>query len=226
MYDVTGFSLAHPWLARGWSSTVGTSDIHLEHKDFGGKDPSHLYTQYVIWGLNHLMLSMYLSGQYCQSIAVLKWRGAQVGAIYVAKRAALGLNQNIQNQTDILQTDRLPERGSVGDDEDVEVSIMYQGSTPIDRQLIYLTATKAMGEAAEIGLNRPVQSLFTQGIRQVSWKLVSGTKAFTGVLKPSHSRIAVIKTLAVMLEDHKFQKTMVWVKVDGRNTAVGGFTQG
>lgn len=74
MYDVTGFPLSHPWLSRDWTTGAGGAPegadlgFHVEPKDFGGKEPSKLSTQYFIWGLNHLLLAMYLSGQFCQTV--------------------------------------------------------------------------------------------------------------------------------------------------------------
>ena len=112
-------------------------------------------------------------------------------------------------------------------DEAIEVSLRYRESIIIDRQLIYLTGMKAMSDAAEIGLERPVAGIFTQGLRKVHWKLGSGgSQAFTGVFKPAYSRIAVIKTLAAMIEDRRYEAVDVWVKVDGRSTGVGGFNLG
>lgn len=226
MYDISGFPLQQIWLDREWPSRIGPSMMRLEHEDLGGKDPSKLSTQYIIWGLNHMVLSMYLSGRYCQTSAVLKWQGAQVGTIRITTREVLGLPSAPRNSTDVLHLAHQDKSGPVAAGEDVHVSVKYSRSSPIDRRLIFLTAIKAMGEACETGLNRPVGAMITQGIQKVSWKLVGGTQAFTGILKPGHSRIAIAKTLAMMIEEGRFQKIIVWVKVNGQNTAVGSFSQG
>ena len=74
MYDVTGFPLSHPWRSRDWTTGAGGAPeganlgFHVEPKDFGGKEPSRLSTQYLMWGLNHLLLAMNLSGQFCQTV--------------------------------------------------------------------------------------------------------------------------------------------------------------
>ena len=226
MYDITNFPLTHRWLARDWTSRAGDLGIHIEHKDFGGKDPSRLLSQYVIWGLNHLMLSIYLSKHYCQTIAVLKWRGTTVGVLFVARTASLGLTPDFisRNATDALRDAR--RKAPTITDEALEVTVRYRTSPPIDRQIIYLTGIKAMGEAAEIGLDQIVQEVFTQGLRQVYWKLSGGTPAVTGMMKPKYSRIAVIKTIAAMVGDGKFQDIDVWVNVGGQNIGVGGFYKG
>ncbi|KAL8787666.1 MAG: hypothetical protein Q9213_002097 [Squamulea squamosa] len=225
MYHVTDTSLAHPWVAGNWRSEIGPSGIHLKYQHQSGKDLSHLFTQYVIWGLNHLMLSMYLSRQFCHTSAKLIWRGDQVGTIIVTERASLGFAPDTKDQTGTAQTGHQLGSGGMTANEDVEVFVKFRGHTPIDRQLIYLTAIKAMGEAAEIGLEHHVKSLSTMGIQRVSWRLVSGTETFTGPLTPGHSRNAIIEALAVMIHDHRFQNTDVWVKVHGQDTAFGGFSQ-
>ncbi|KAL8998333.1 MAG: hypothetical protein Q9188_006121 [Gyalolechia gomerana] len=225
MYDVSGFPLMHPWLARSWFSGPGNTGIHVESNDFGGKSPSRLSTQQVIWGLNHLILSMTLSERYCQTVAVLKWEGVTIGAIHVARRTKPGMDSDPESRNNILQLAQEANR-PLGAEDDIEVTISYAGSMPIDRRIIFLTAIRAMGDAAEKGMDRPVISMITQGLQRVSWKLASGSAAFTGVFRPGQSRIAVVKAVAKMIEDRRFQKTIVWVKVDGQNTAAGGFFQG
>lgn len=230
MYAVSDIGLRQTWLDRDWSSSDGESGIFLEHRDFGGKFPSKLETRHVIWGFNYMLLAMTLSRQYCQTIAVLKWEGAAVGAIYVARRASFGLAWDAEatNQTDDALQLLPQDQDRAGANEAVELSVSYAGATPIDRDLIYLTAIKAMGDAAEQGLDQPVPAIITTGIRKTSWELLSGagTASFPGILRPRHSRFAVFKTVFKLIEDDRFQKIYVWLKVDGINTAAGGFSQG
>ena len=164
-------------------------------------------------------------------IAILRWQDTALGIIYFAKSESVALTPNSQtlNSTNALQLARQQLRRSTSssvDVEDVEVSVRYRGNTAIDRQLIYLTGLKAMSDAAELGLERPIPGVFTQGLRQVHWKLGGGTQAFAGVMKPAYSRVAVVKTLAAMIEDKRFQEIDVWLKVDGLNTGIGGFGRG
>ncbi|KAL8837689.1 MAG: hypothetical protein Q9170_002421 [Blastenia crenularia] len=222
MYEVTSFPLPHPWLDRDWSFATSTSGIYLKHADFGGKTPSQLSTRYIIWGLNHLILSITLSKRYCQTIAILKWQGVVVGTIYIARREMLGLPWTVRNSaTDILLPQpRLP----APNDEDISIFLSWPRTPPIARELFYLTAVKAMGDAAEHGLDTPTPALVTTSIQRMQWQLV-GDPAFAVALRPRHSRVAVIKTLAKMQEDGKFQNVAVWVKVNGFNTAAGGLGQ-
>ncbi|KAL8717664.1 MAG: hypothetical protein Q9225_005118 [Loekoesia sp. 1 TL-2023] len=230
MYHISGYPLDHAWLDEAWASPEESLAIYLQHTDFGGKDPSHLYTQFIIWGLNHLMLSMTLSTGYRQTIAILKWNGVPVGTIHVAKPASLpSLPSDTRNQTNdtlnqLVQQNQGPHLGA--DDDNVEVIIDYSGITPIQKRVVYLTSIKAMGEAAEIGLSRSVENLLTTGIQRLTWRLVGGTGAFRGTLRPAHSRIAIMQTLSAMIRDRRFQKIHVWIKVNGLNTAAGGFSQG
>lgn len=82
MYQVTDHPLMQPWFDKDWDSPGGTASISIQHNAFG-KDPSRLYTQYIIWGLNHILLSMTLRDQFCQTTAVLKWLERQWG-LYVS----------------------------------------------------------------------------------------------------------------------------------------------
>ncbi|KAL8953345.1 MAG: hypothetical protein Q9222_000807 [Ikaeria aurantiellina] len=223
MYDVSGLPITDTWLDRDWNSKVGPSSIRVEHRDFG-KGLSQLSTQYIIWGLNHLMLSMYLSRRFCATTAALKWQGTQVGAIHVIKRASSVLSNATQDNTGSLSFAQVDSASNLNT-EHLDIEVRISASPPIDRQVIFLTAIKAMGDAAEAGLDQPVRSLSTQGVQQTSWSLVGGVEAFTGILKPSYSRAAVVRTLGVMIEVNNFRNTYVWIKADGRNTAVGGFSQ-
>ncbi|KAL9600296.1 MAG: hypothetical protein Q9219_003246 [cf. Caloplaca sp. 3 TL-2023] len=239
MYDVTATLLDYPWGDRAWASVNGNVAIYLTPKDFGGKESSHMYTQFLIWGLNHLILSMNLSNRYSRTIATMKWNGHEIGSLYIANKEDRSLPPAIipQNQTDTLeqlilqqqqqqQQKQQPHIPVSADTETVEITIDYSGNAPIDRYLIYLTVLKALGEAAEHGLNRRAEKLLTMGLRRVQWQLIGGTGAFTGPFKAAHSRIAVMKTVAAMIQDQRFQRTHVWVRVDGRNTAAGGLSQG
>ncbi|KAI4188451.1 MAG: hypothetical protein L6R41_002130 [Letrouitia leprolyta] len=214
MYDITAFALDFPWQTEAWTSEIGNSVMTVNHAGAGGKDLSRLTTQYLIWGLNHLMLSMYLSRRYCRTIATLKWEGIVVGSVQIAPSESRTTNATIKPQIMVPG-------------EDIEVVISYRArSPPIPRELIYLTAIKATGEAAEAGLDNPIQEIVTQSIQRTWWKLSGGHHSLTGVLRPRHSRYTILQTLETMVQDRKFQALFVGVTVNGENVAVGGFGQG
>lgn len=225
MYEVSEFPLTHAWYDRDWSSPDGSMGIFMEHKAFSRKDPSELYTRFVMWGLYHMMLSITLSRRFCQTIAILKWRGVPVGAIYVAKKTFLRPDWKSGEQNGVpLQLARHQDEGPFNNSEDIDIVASWTRGMPIPRELIYLTTIKAIGEAAERGLDQPVPTLLTTSIQRVSWNLHGGV-TFPGILRPRHSRIAALKIVAKMQEDDRFQTVQVWISVDGLNTAAGGFTQ-
>lgn len=227
MYDIAEYALDFPWHRRNWDSRPGSPMITIIPVETTGKELSRLTTQRVIWGLNHLMLSMYLSRRYCSTIATLKWQGAEIGSILVDKtQASLEANATTEPQSSVPGVMSLPQNGTVND-EDIEVVVSYRAHfPPIPRELIYLTAIKAVGEAAETGLDTPVQELLTQSIQRTWWKLRAGHSSLTGILRPRHSRITIARTLEVMIGEKRFQALFVGVKVNGENVAVGGFGQG
>ncbi|KAL9594906.1 MAG: hypothetical protein Q9219_006761 [cf. Caloplaca sp. 3 TL-2023] len=225
MYAVTDFPLAHVWLDHTWGSPLGPTTIRIKNEDFG-KATSRLSTQYIIWGLNHLMLSFYLSRQKSEMTATLKWEGVEVGVIELRKRVqtAVARPQLSQNETTDLVLPNLP--SSLTTTERFETHINYPPSAPlIPREIIFLTGIRAMSDAAEKGLDNPPadSSIVTQGVRGVVWHLGGGTRLTPGVLKWGHSRLAVLETLGSMISDDKFQVVVVWVKVNGLSVAVGGF---
>ncbi|KAI4238285.1 MAG: hypothetical protein LQ349_001207 [Xanthoria aureola] len=221
MVEVTGRPLMEPWLDRDWRSPIGDSGIYIQHSSYG-KDPSRLYTQYLIWGLNHILLSMTLSDSYCQTTATLKYRGAPVGEIHIVKRPPGGQPWSTQEPS-ALMTFNQQTPGSLAY-VNFEIKIAY-GAKPVPKKIIYLTAIKAMGEACEKGLSAVLPGMFTRGIREVIWKLI-GMSQSGRMIEAGYSRMAVIKTLARMVSEEHFSETFVWAKVDGRAAGIGGFTQG
>ncbi|KAL8790196.1 MAG: hypothetical protein Q9213_000727 [Squamulea squamosa] len=221
MYQVTEHPLMHPWLDRDWKSPLGQSGIYIRHNSFG-KDPSRLYTQFIIWGLNHVLLSMTLLDSYCQTTAVLKYQGNPVGAIYVVQRPPVGKFWSPQRQSAPAAFQQKDSKSLTFTHVDIRVTY---GEKPIAQSIIYLTAIKAMGEACEKGLSAVVRGMFTTSIQQVTWKLFALSQR-DPTIEAGYSRVAVVKTLAKMVFDDHFSDVFVWAKVDGRAAAIGGFTQG
>ncbi|KAL8782194.1 MAG: hypothetical protein Q9213_005596 [Squamulea squamosa] len=215
MFRVTDFAITDTWLDIIFPSPTGNSAILLETGSTG-KEPSRLTSQHVIWGLNHLMLSMLVSKKYCQTAAVLKWEGVRIGILQTATR------QRLESASDSA-SDRTTELSHFFD-KDVSIRGVVYGQTPIEKYLIYLTAIKAMGEAAQKGLDTPVPAMFTTGIQLVSWSLIH--QAGSRGLKAGHSRITVYTTLAKMVGDNKFSEIYIVLDVLGEKFAIGRFGQG
>ncbi|KAL8939652.1 MAG: hypothetical protein Q9211_002644 [Gyalolechia sp. 1 TL-2023] len=170
---------------------------------------------------------MTLAEPYCQTVAVLTWDSHN-------RRHPCGPEEPnlawiwIQRAATIVQLAQEANR-PLGAENDVEVTMTYAEPTPIERRIVFLTAIRAiraMRDATEKGLDRPVIWMITHSLQRVSWKLASVTAAFARVFRPDHSRIAIVKTVAKLIEDRRFQKTVVWVKFNGQNTAAAGFFQG
>ncbi|KAL8894516.1 MAG: hypothetical protein Q9192_004252 [Flavoplaca navasiana] len=217
MVQVTDRPLMEAWRDRDWKSPVGNSGIYIRHNKYG-RDPSRLYTQYIIWGLNYLLLSMTLTGRYCQITAMLSYRGLPVGTIHIATQSPVGEFRSAQEPRASVASDL----GSVASD-DFEIRVSY-GPRPLPKNVVYLTAIQAMGEACEKGLSAAVPGMFTVGLQLVTWKLLPMPQ-HERVIKAGYSRMAVIKTLARMALDQQFLEAFVWVKVDGHDAGIGGFTQ-
>ncbi|KAL9011492.1 MAG: hypothetical protein Q9173_003673 [Seirophora scorigena] len=226
MFQVTDFAMTVTWLEELFPSPVGNSGIYLSHNSFG-KDPSRLTSQHIIWGLNHLMLSMLLSKKYCETVATLKWEGVPIGALHVTPVPQLELDGRVEtNQTASTALDHTKQGLSHFFDRDVSIRGVVYSTKHVEKHLIYLTAIRAMGDAAEKGLDTPVPKMLTMGIQRVSWKLKPAVESTTWQLKAGYSRIAIFRTLAKMVHDKRFTEIYVIMDLAGDDVAIGGFNQG
>ncbi|KAL8939681.1 MAG: hypothetical protein Q9211_002632 [Gyalolechia sp. 1 TL-2023] len=221
MFDISDHPIMQPWLDHDWLYAGQTSSISIRHVGYG-KDPSRLYTQYLIWGLNHVLLSMTLLDRYCQTTAVLKWEGNPVGTIRIARRPLMEGFQSPQNQSNLIPA--LAKDPQALKYTDLVIALKY-GEKPIAQKLLYLTTIKAMGEACEKGLPSKVPGMITTGLQQVNWKLLPPSRGMP-TIEAGYSRMAVAKSLARMVLDDHFAEVLIYVKVHGVLSAVGGFTQG
>ncbi|KAL8786559.1 MAG: hypothetical protein Q9213_002696 [Squamulea squamosa] len=218
MYRVTGMPLSQLWFDDNWPSPLGPSAIYVKHNTFG-KEPSRLHSQYLIWGMNHMLLSMQLTNRYCQTTAVLKWEGDTVGSIHVWKTPPPDSILSGRNTSDIVDLNPEGPKAPLG--VGIDMSMAY-GEKAVDKNLLYLTCIKTMGEAAEVGLKRMVAGLYTLGLQQTAWKLVGDNRE----IETGFSREAAILALGRMIHDNKWREVMVWVKIRETVVAVGGYTQG
>ncbi|KAL9597825.1 MAG: hypothetical protein Q9219_004902 [cf. Caloplaca sp. 3 TL-2023] len=215
MWEVTGSKLTSRWRSQNWHLRNQVAIIELAFTPFGLKGESELTTQYVIWGLTHLMLSMGLSARYCQTTATLYWKGDNVGTIRVARDesafpAVVGIASTDGGHR---VTATVPT---------VHLDFRYRGAV-IGKELVYYTAIKAMGEAAGQGLGTSVNVCVTKGLQQVSWTLINYVAPS---FKMGLCRLAIRQAVSQMNADGDFHELSIWVKVNGLNTAVGGFKVG
>ncbi|KAL8690459.1 MAG: hypothetical protein Q9218_004095 [Villophora microphyllina] len=221
MYAVTDKPLMQPWFNEIWGTKLGPATIWIEPNAFG-KDPSHLYTKYIIWATNQLLLSMQLFSRWYDTSAVLSWEGSRVGTIHVSKNPPARLSgTRIQDDHALQQLDSgLP--GSLSFDR-FTLRIAY-GSKTVPKPLLYLVCIKVMGEAAEKGLKTAVPGTSTTGLQQTTFKLLPREDRRT--IEAGWSREAATRALGRMILDNEFVETYIWLKVDGVEAAMGGYTQG
>ncbi|KAI4188967.1 MAG: hypothetical protein L6R41_001776 [Letrouitia leprolyta] len=222
MFTVSGQPITHVWLDQDWYYPYRSSGISIRHVGYG-KDPSRLSTQYIIWGLNHVLLSMKLLNRYCQTTAILKWNGDVVGSILLLKATPVdGSNRRLQNQSILIPPSQDSSSLSL-EFQSLNIVLKY-GAKQIEKKLLYLTAIKAMGEACERGLESHVPGMMTTGLQKVQWKLLNPSREVR-TIEVGYSRLAAAKSLARMSLDDTFSEVLVLVNVDGARAAVGGFTQ-
>ncbi|KAL8850098.1 MAG: hypothetical protein Q9221_004959 [Calogaya cf. arnoldii] len=221
MVEVTDRPLMQPWLDRDWKSPLGESGIYIRPQYYG-KEPSRLYTQYIIWGLNHMLLSITLSDSFCETTAVLLYRGSLVGEIHIARMPPVGSTWNVHEPSALMAFNQGMSPSLAYTNFEVKVTYSVK---PLPKKLIYLTAIKAMGEACEKGLPAVVPGMFTTGLQEVTWKLIAMSQS-ARTIKAGYSRMAVIKTLTRMVLDEHFSEVFVWAKIDGQAAGIGGFMQG
>ncbi|KAI4270649.1 MAG: hypothetical protein LQ337_006551 [Flavoplaca oasis] len=218
MYGVTGLPLEQVWYDENWPSPLGPSGIYIKHHAFG-KEPSRLRSQFLIWGMNHILLSMQLTARFCQTTAVLKWDGVAVGTVYISRIPPNGLSWTGRNASELVEDG--PGHPNALSNPRFAMSLTY-GDNPIDKNLLYLTCIKAMGDAAETGLSRIVAGMYTLGLQRTAWKIMGENRE----IEVGYSREAAVTALARMIHDDKFREVYVWVRIHGVQSAIGGYTQG
>ena len=222
MFQVSDFPTTHSWPNRDFLSPIGPSRIMLRHNAVG-KEHSLLSTHTIIWGLNHLMLSMTLTNKFCQTLAIVKWDGEEIGSLEVVPRRTPSSIDVPANATDVQQ---LSEGGSLslGHFFDRLVTIQTEwGKKPVDKHLLYLTGLRAMGDAAEMGLNYECQGIVSTGVRQMKWSLVREPGSHVPIFKAGYSRAAVYDALQRIIRAQRFDEFFVILSFAGEITAVGGF---
>ena len=150
-----------------------------------------------------------------------------IGALRVEPKKQPELARGVQtNQTQTRASDPQVKGLSHFFDRDVSLRGVVYSTKPVEEYLIYLTAIRAMGDAAEAGLDTPVPQMLTMGVQRVSWKLKHATESRAGILRAGYSRVAIFRTLAKMIYDRKFFEIYVIMDLAGDDVAVGGFNQG
>ena len=230
MYKVSDFPLTQEWPNMIFPSPIGPARIMLRHSATV-KEASLLNTHTIIWGLNHLLLSMKLAPTFCQTKAILKYDGEEIGSIEAVPRSSMPFpvhDPATANPTDESQQ-QLPRNASARNtlthpfDRLVTVKSEY-GRKPIGKHLIYLTGIKAMGDAAELGLDLICPGMVTAGLRQTKWSLIREPGRGIPVFRAGYSRVAVYDALRRVVREQRYDELFVIVSFEGDVAAVGGFT--
>ena len=228
-YRLSAYNLAQTW----GSLTVAMERYDLEIR-FETPSPSKLSmtSQHIIWGLSYVAFSMAVTGKYEALTATLKWDGQLIGSMLVNKTGqavqggGLQLVQSggLQNGTTSNVSTLLPSATWLeADKEDVEISYVYS-IHPIEKNDIFLTTLRALGDAIEHGVDSVCASQLTYGIRKCVWVLNSERGPDGGyVLRYRHAILAIRKVINQMVSDDRFTGILVTVSLNTIAAANGGF---
>ena len=237
-FYMNGIELLYQLSAYNRATTWGRTSVNLEGYDLAislespsPSDPT-LSSQHVIWALSYVAFSMAVSGKYQALTATLKWDGQLVGSMRVNKTAQMisggGLqlvqSGGLQNGTASNASTLLPSATWLGaDKEDLHISFVYS-IHPIDKNDIFLTTLRAVGDAIEHGVDDICASQLTYGIRKCVWVL-NAERGPDGVylLKYRHAILAVRKVINQMIRDDRFTGILVTVALNTIAAGNGGF---
>ena len=140
----------------------------------------------------------------------MAWKNERVGVLRMVRAhpTTLTIAAPALNATKAVGTD----------DEEFSMSMTY-GNIPHPSDEMFLTAIKAMAQAAEEGLDTTTNGIRVNGIWSCKWELARGSSL---VLRNRHSREALHRAMVKIVENWLFRNVYVILKLDGRMLAVGG----
>lgn len=185
------------------------------------KGSSQLSGQYLVWGLNYIATSLAVTKRSYALTTTLTWKGEEVGSIHIGESAPgetqSAVSISATNVTGVLQlpsgSNPLPPRP----DSELEINLVY-GLRPLDRTVAFQTAIKAIGDAAEAGLDNSAVAIATSGVSRCRWYLLGGHGP---TLRFRYSREAVKQTMARMVSDNQFRQMFVFLKWRGQHLSEG-----
>lgn len=211
MYDITGEDLSTNLYNQDWQMAGLGVTISLSIPQVAASMPA----RYLVWAINYIATALLVNVNYKdrELTALLTWKGDTVGTLKIQKSAPaqVGLTRGPSPST-------APEAAA---NEVMDVTASY-GRKIINEDEVWLTGIKATAQAAEGGLDTAVEGIVVTGLRSCIWHLTAG---YGPILRNRHSREAIGRVLAWMAQDDKFQQIYIFIKIDGRLTAVGGFDE-
>ena len=218
-----------------WGSmSMGLANYGLEISlESSSPSESTMTSQHVIWGLSYVAFSMAVTERYNALTATLKWEGQPIGSMRVNKTAQLiqggGLqlmqSGNLRNVTMSNVSTLLPTATWLeADKEDVQISYVYSTQL-IDKNDIFLTTMRALGDAIEHGVDNICVSQLTYGIRKCLWVLNSEVGSDGGyLLRYRHAILTILKAIEQMVSDNRFSAMLLSVAVNTVDSGQGGFS--
>ena len=229
LYRLSAYNLAQTW----GSLIVAVEQYDLEI-NFETPAPAKvtMTSQHIIWGLSYVAFSMAVSGRYEALTATLKWDGQLVGSMRVNKTAggsqggglrlvrSGGLKNGTSENGSMLLTSAM---GIEADKEDVDISYVYS-IHPIDKNDIFLTTLRAVGNAIEQGVDDICVSQLIYGVKKCVWVLNS-ERGPDGVylLRYRHAILAIRKVINRMVIDDRFSGILITVSLNTIAAGNGGF---
>ncbi|KAI4204539.1 MAG: hypothetical protein LQ350_001089 [Teloschistes chrysophthalmus] len=236
-YEITSLGLLTVWNPGDWSLPQSGVAVSLQLPE--GQKASQMTGQQILWGVNYIAFSTAITRRFFAMTGVLTWEGKEFGRIVI--RASQGIsslialalptadNVTISNNNTNLQQGRfassiISPSSNATANYLVTEKVRY-GKKPIPADSIFQTAIRAIIDAAELGLEKSVPAVFSNGVRGCSWKLLRDDVRRGDPLLADYSRQAVHRTVHKMQHDDHWSQIYVLVYVGDPLVAIGGFDE-
>ena len=229
LYRLSAYNLAQTW----GSLVVAVEQYDLEI-NFETPSPPKvpMTSQHIIWGISYVAFSMAVSGRYEALSATLKWDGQLVGSMRVNRTAEGSQGGGVRlvqcggskNGSTANVSTPLPSATWIeADKEDLDISYVYSLHM-IDKNDIFLTTLRAVGNAIEQGVDEICVSQLIYGVKKCVWVLNS-ERGPDGVylLKYRHAILAIRKVINQMVSDDRFSGILITVALNTIAAGNGGF---
>ena len=220
---------SHIWYMMAMGLTGYGLEIRFQSSSSSPSE-STMTSQHVIWGLLYVALSMAETERYNALTATLKWEGQPIGSMWVNVPArpiqggGLQLMQsgNLQNVTMSNVSTLLPSATRLEDGRDDVHIIFRYGADMFDKNAVFLTAMRALGDSIEHGLDNNCCNQRIYGIRNCLWVLESQLGPRRNCLLSYRHAFSVINmVIDRMVGDDRFSAILVAVVLDTKEIAHG-----
>ncbi|KAL8689517.1 MAG: hypothetical protein Q9218_004828 [Villophora microphyllina] len=227
-FEISGLGLQNVWNPGSWSLPSSTVAVSLQLPP--GAKTSQMTGQQLLWAVNYISVSTAVSRRFCAMTGVLMWEGREFGRILIGPLHAAIIGGPVislptaDDNVTVSKGVEIPETDSASNASDYLVTVQVRyGEKVIDENDIFQTGIRALIDAAELGLQKSVPLLITNGLRGCTWKLVRDKRYSGDPLLADYSRRAVRDTVHKMAHDDRFRQIYVLVYVGNPLVAIGGF---